>query len=67
MTDRGAMRVLEIGSSQGGSTDQILRDLVGIEVTIVDPCLDADLVAKYRDVPAVTVHPHRSLELRPLF
>jgi hypothetical protein len=65
LRDRRASRVLEIGASQGGNTDRILRDLPGVHVSVLDPCLDADLVAKYSGVPAVTVHRGRSLEVLP--
>lgn len=63
--DIQAKRVLEIGSSQGGNTDRILRSSLDLQVMVIDPCLDADLVAKYRDVTGVTVLPARSLDALP--
>jgi hypothetical protein len=65
LRDRGVKQVLEIGASQGGNTVRILRGLAGVRVTVVDPCLDADLVARFKDEPAVTVWGGRSLEVLP--
>jgi Methyltransferase domain len=62
---RGVKRLLEIGASQGGNTDRILTAFPSLSLSVVDPCLDVDLTAKYRDVPAVTVYPGRSLEMLP--
>lgn len=61
---RGWKKVCEIGVSRGSSTDQILS-LPGVSDTIIDPCLDADLIARYADDPRVEVLPNLSLEALP--
>lgn len=62
LKDRAVRSVLEIGASQGGNTDRMLRQLPGVRITVIDPCLDADLVAKYRGNAAVTVLKDRSID-----
>jgi hypothetical protein len=54
----------EIGASAGLSTDELLK-LPGISHTILDPCLDADLVSKYAGDPRVVVHKKNSLDALP--
>jgi hypothetical protein len=61
---RGWKRFCEIGASEGKSTDQLLK-LPGISHTIVDPGLDADLVAKYAADKRVRVLRDLSLEALP--
>jgi methyltransferase family protein len=65
LVDRRARRVLEIGASLGGNTDRLVRHLPDVRVSVIDPCLDTDLVRKYHDVGSVTVHAGRSLEVLP--
>jgi hypothetical protein len=55
----------EIGSRKGDSAD-VLLGLPGVSLTIVDPCLDADLVRRYSTDPRVTVHRAISLDALPL-
>jgi predicted O-methyltransferase YrrM len=62
---RRVQTVLEIGASQGGNTDRILATFPSIRLSLVDPCLDTDLTAKYRGASAVNVHEGRSLEVLP--
>jgi len=62
LKNRGVRSVLEIGASQGGNTDRMLHQLPGVRLTVIDPCLDADLVAKYRNNPSVTVIKDRSID-----
>ncbi len=57
-------RVCEIGAQLGVNTDQLL-DLPGVEVTVVDPCIDADLEAKYRGDARVTLEIGLSLDVLP--
>jgi predicted O-methyltransferase YrrM len=60
----GWKRFCEIGASTGLSTDELLK-LPGISYTILDPCLDADLIAKYAGDPRVVVHKKNSLDALP--
>jgi len=61
---RGWKIFCEIGGLTGSSADQILR-LPNVSYTIVDPGLDADLLAKYADDRRVTVLQDISLEALP--
>jgi hypothetical protein len=65
LNDRHVRGVLEIGASLGGNTDRLLNDSPGIQITVIDPCLDIDLGQKYRGVGNVRVHAARSLEVLP--
>lgn len=58
-------KVCEVGASTGLSTDQVLR-LPDISYTIVDPCLEMDLGAKYAKEPRVRVLQANSLDGLPL-
>lgn len=58
----GYRRLCEIGAQSGGNTDKLLGS--GAEhLTVIDPCFDADLVAKYRNHPIISVHRGRSLDI----
>ncbi len=46
--------ILEVGASMGDNTDQIL-EIKGVSLTIIDPCLDCDLVKKFSDQQNVKV------------
>lgn len=62
--DFGYKSLCEIGSSTGGSTDMLV-EASGLHLTVIDPCLDADLSAKYSNDKRVTVHKGLSLEIVP--
>ena len=51
----------EIGASRGLTADQILS-LGNISYTIIDPCLDEDLAAKYAANDKVVVYKANSLD-----
>jgi hypothetical protein len=54
----------EIGSGKGDHADKLL--LIGpVSLSIVDPCLDSDLLNKYRDFKRVKVLKGLSLEILP--
>ena len=55
----------EIGASMGQSTDWLLRFKDVSAYSIIDPCLDADLISKYADDPRVKVHKGNSLDVLP--
>jgi hypothetical protein len=55
----------EIGSLKGDSAN-VLLGLDGVSLTIIDPCLDSDLVHRYSTDPRVTVHKAISLDALPL-
>jgi len=61
---RGWTRVCEVGASYGTSTD-LMASLPHLAITIVDPCLDADLEQKYADNSRVTVRKGTSLDVLP--
>jgi len=46
--------VCEIGAMEGGNTDRILSDTAA-RITVVDPCLDCDLSAKYHSRDRIMV------------
>ena len=54
----------EIGASLGGATDKLLK-VEGMKVTVIDPCLDADLCAKYSNEKRITLCQGLSLEVIP--
>ena len=55
----------EIGSRKG-DTANVLLGLDGVSLTIIDPCLDMDLVGIYSTDSRVTVHRATSLDALPL-
>ena len=55
----------EIGSLRGDSAN-VLLGLGGVSLTIIDPCLDMDLVHRYSTDSRVTVHRAISLDALPL-
>jgi hypothetical protein len=57
-------RVCEIGASQGEITDK-LSQVDSIDITIVDPCWDADLCEKYRSNKKIHVQKGMSLQVLP--
>ncbi len=62
LKERGCTRVLEIGASFGRNTEMILG-LEGIQLTIIDPCIDLDLAAQFGE--KVKVHKGLSLDVLP--
>jgi hypothetical protein len=54
--------VCEIGSSKGEATDILLKES-NVHLTIIDPCFDTDLVAKYKNNSRVKVYKGLSLEV----
>lgn len=62
--ERGWKSFCEIGASTGASTDEILA-LPGISHTIIDPCFDEDLAAKYEGDTRVRVVKSNSLDALP--
>jgi hypothetical protein len=55
----------EIGSRNGDSAN-VLLGLPGVSLSIIDPCLDSDLVQRYSTEPRVAVHKAISLEALPV-
>jgi len=62
--DFGYKSLCEIGASLGGATDKLL-EAHGIELTVIDPCLDADLCAKYSTDKRITICRGLSLAMIP--
>lgn len=60
----GWTNICEIGSSLGKSTD-VLINLPGVSLCVVDPCLDLDLTKKYLGRSNISVHVGTSLEVLP--
>jgi Methyltransferase domain len=61
---RGYRRICEIGASTGENTARIL-ETEGVSLTIIDPCLDADLMSRYGGDERVALHQGLSLEVLP--
>lgn len=57
-------RLCEIGSREGEATD-ILRAIPGLQVTVIDPCLDCDLQHKFSDSSAIEMRKGLSLDVLP--
>jgi predicted O-methyltransferase YrrM len=57
-------RVCEIGAARGESTD-LLLPVPGVQLTVIDPCLDCDLLQKYAHEPRITVRKGISLDVLP--
>ncbi|HEX4485958.1 MAG TPA: class I SAM-dependent methyltransferase [Terriglobales bacterium] len=55
----------EIGSRNGDSAN-VLLGIPGVSLSIIDPCLDADLVQRYATEPRVAVHRAISLDALPV-
>ena len=64
LAKRKFCRVCEIGASRGTSTE-LLAALPDIAVTVIDPCIDCDLVEKFAERFYVTVRKGTSLEVLP--
>jgi len=62
---RGWRRICEIGASTGKCTDEMLQRIPELSYTIIDPCFDEDLAAKYAGDRRVTVHKANSLQILP--
>ena len=62
--DFGYQSICEIGSSRGEATDKLLIS-GGRKLTVIDPCLDADLCGKYENSKRVTICKGLSLEFIP--
>lgn len=56
--------ICEIGALVGGHTDQLIR-LGTIRLTVIDPCISADLSEKYKDLPGITMFKGLSLDVLP--
>jgi len=61
----GYRRLCEVGAQGGGNIDRLLQ-MNGVAISIVDPCIDSDLDAKYAGNPRVAVKKGRSLEMLPV-
>lgn len=61
LAKRKLRRVCEIGASRGTSTELLAAALPGIAVTVIDPCMDCDLVKKFAERFNVTVRKGTSL------
>lgn len=59
---RGIRKVLEIGASFGANTE-LLLSLDGVDLTIIDPCIDLDLVQEFGS--RVSVRKGLSLDVLP--
>ena len=59
--EAGYAKICEIGACDGGNSE-LLQTLPGVELTVVDPCMDFDLEVKFRNSPRTTVMRALSLE-----
>lgn len=60
----GCQNVLEIGAQYGENTQE-LAELPSVRITVIDPCVDADLCARHAGSGRVTVHRGLSLDVLP--
>jgi Methyltransferase domain len=64
MKSRKWFRICEIGSHQGETTD-FLDGIPGLQVTVIDPCLDCDLLKKFADKSSIDMRKGLSLDVLP--
>lgn len=57
-------RILEIGAQYGENTEE-LAELSSVHITVIDPCLDADLCARHAGSDRVSMIRGLSLEVLP--
>ena len=57
-------RICEIGSRYGKNTDKLLT-VPGLTISIVDPCIESDLMEKYRQDPRIKIYADLSLNVLP--
>jgi len=57
-------RILEIGAQYGENTQELVQ-LASVHLTVIDPCLDADLCARHAHSDRVTMIPGLSLDVLP--
>jgi hypothetical protein len=62
--ESGYRNLCEIGSQRGDNTDEFLQ-VASVVISIIDPCLDADLGEKYRNNTRVQLHKGISLDVFP--
>jgi len=56
--------ICEIGASFGGNTDKLLS-IKSVILTIIDPCIDTDLINKYKNTKRVRIYKGLSLQILP--
>lgn len=64
MKSRGWCRLCEIGASTGASTALLLK-IPHLTLTVIDPCLDCDLLQKFESNPCFDLKKGLSLEVLP--
>ncbi|MBN2308531.1 MAG: class I SAM-dependent methyltransferase [Candidatus Hydrogenedentes bacterium] len=62
VAERGYRRLCEIGAQYGDNTDRLIR-LGSVHVTVIDPCLEADLCAKNAGNPHIDMRRGLSLDV----
>ncbi|MBX7256853.1 MAG: class I SAM-dependent methyltransferase [Candidatus Hydrogenedentes bacterium] len=60
----GYVRILEIGAQYGENTDE-LAELPSVHVTVIDPCVDADLCARHAGNNRIAIRKGLSLDVLP--
>lgn len=56
--------ICEIGSSTGAASDKLLQ-LTKSDITIIDPCIDVDLIGKFQTISRVRIIKGLSLDVLP--
>jgi SAM-dependent methyltransferase len=64
IVENGYRNICEIGASLGENTEKMLS-LDSITMTVIDPCFDADLLAKHHDGQRIKVLKGLSLDILP--
>jgi cephalosporin hydroxylase len=65
IAESGYRDLCEVGASLGLNTDKML-ELGPVRMTLIDPCVDAQLTTKYAGEPRVVFHKGLSLEVLPV-
>jgi hypothetical protein len=60
-----ATQVLEIGASLGHNTEKLMRSFPSAKITVIDPCLDTDLVSAFAAESNVHIRKGKSLDVLP--
>lgn len=61
----GYRKICEIGAQRGENTDKLLIDS-SVNITVIDPCLDRDLLSKYSTSNRVKICMGLSLDILPI-
>ncbi|MFH1790558.1 MAG: hypothetical protein ABH885_01040, partial [Candidatus Omnitrophota bacterium] len=64
ITENKYENLCEIGASKGANTNRLLQ-IDGVRVSVIDPCLDENLVDKYKNDVRIKIFKGLSLDILP--